>query len=100
MQLWILLSKSQTRRSSNEEIFTAFAVLHGGVIQGGIGEHVVPGWFSTGEDDTLRTPDHVQYQLDYMTAQGFNDLEIHIYPGGHDLGTQEREDVINWWLSK
>lgn len=84
--------------ASYEERFTAFAVLHGGVIEGGIGGHVVPGWFSTGEDDTIRPPDHVQGAMEYMEGLGFGDLEFHVYPGGHDMGEAEKAEMIAWWL--
>jgi len=86
--------------ASNEERFQAFAVLHGGVIAGGIGDHIIPGWFSTGEDDTIRSPDHLQEQMDSMTALGFDELELHIYPGGHGVTDQEASDVVDWWLSQ
>ncbi|HCP44943.1 MAG TPA: hypothetical protein DIU15_02795 [Deltaproteobacteria bacterium] len=85
--------------ATNEDRFQAFAVLHGGVIAGGIGEHLIPGWFSTGENDTIRSPEHLQEQMDYMTALGFSDLELHIYPGGHGISDQEASEMVAWWLA-
>ena len=84
--------------ASNELIFTAFAVLHGGVFAGGIGQHITPGWFSTGEDDSLRSPAHVQAQLDSLVPLGFDELELHIFAGGHGLSGEETEALIAWWL--
>ncbi len=86
--------------ASNEERFTAFAVLHGGVVEGGIGDHFVPGWFSTGEDDTVRPPEHVEAAMQYMQGLGFDELELHLYPGGHGLGDQEKADLVDWWLKE
>jgi poly(3-hydroxybutyrate) depolymerase len=85
--------------ASNEELFTAFAVLHGGVFAGGIGNHIVPGWFSTGEDDSIRTPAHMQEQLDSLSPLGFDDLVLEIFPGGHGLGEEEVRRVTEWWLA-
>jgi len=85
--------------ASNEELFTAFAVLHGGVFPGGIGDHIIPGWFSTGEDDSLRSPQHMQEQLDSLIPLGFADLVLEIFPGGHGLSEEESRRVTEWWLS-
>jgi predicted esterase len=84
--------------ASNEQRFTAFAVLHGGVVEGGIGDHVVPGWFSTGESDTVRPPEHVQGAMEYMEGLGFDELSLHLYPGGHGLIDEELDGLIAWWL--
>jgi len=84
--------------ASNEELFTAFAVLHGGVFPGGIGDNIVPGWFSTGEDDSLRSPTHMQEQLDSLIPLGFDNLVLEIFPGGHGLSEEEVRRVTEWWL--
>ena len=84
--------------ATNESLFTALSVLHGGVIGGGIGENIIRGWFSTGEDDSVRSPEHVQSQMETLQALGFDDLELHLYPGGHQLGGEERSELISWWL--
>ena len=86
-----------TNTGDNDAPFTHFAVLHGGVFAGGIGDNIIPGWFSTGEDDTARSPEHVQEQVDSMVALGFT-IEFRLYPGGHELGQQEREEMLAWWL--
>ena len=85
--------------ATNEELFTAFASLHGGVFPGGLGDHIVPGWFSTGEDDTIRSPEHVQGHLDSLIPLGFDELELHIFPGGHTLSDEEIEGLVTWWLA-
>jgi poly(3-hydroxybutyrate) depolymerase len=84
--------------ASNEDLFSAFASLHGGVFPGGVGDHIVRGWFSTGEDDDLRSPDHVQDHLDSLVPLGFDDLELHVFPGGHGLSGEEVDALVDWWL--
>jgi poly(3-hydroxybutyrate) depolymerase len=86
--------------ASNESLFRAYAVLHGGVIGGGIGRNVIPGWFSTGVADNLRPPDLVQQSVDYMKGLGFSDVTFRTYPGEHGLGGQEIADVVGWWLAQ
>ncbi|HEX7668711.1 MAG TPA: hypothetical protein VF395_03965 [Polyangiaceae bacterium] len=84
--------------ATNEPLFTAFAVLHGGVIQGGIGSNVIRGWFSTGQDDPARPPALVQQSVDYIEGLGFPDVTYTLYPGGHVLSPPELADVVGWWL--
>lgn len=86
--------------ASNNEPFTAFAVLHGGVIQGGIGPRILPGWLSTGEDDTIRPPAELEAAADYLEGLGFDDLTLRLYPGNHGIGEQEAEELIDWWLAQ
>jgi predicted esterase len=86
--------------ATNQLLFTAFAVLHGGVIQGGIGMNVLRGWFSTGQDDPARPPALVQESVDYITGLGFTDVTYKVYPGGHVLSAPELSDVVAWWLGK
>ncbi len=85
--------------ASNEDLFTGFAVLHGGVFPGGIGSNIIPGWFSTGEDDTIRSPDHMQDQLESLEPLGFDELVLEVFPGGHGLGNEELEGLVEWWLA-
>jgi poly(3-hydroxybutyrate) depolymerase len=84
--------------ATNERLFKAFAVLHGGVIQGGIGTNVIRGWFSTGQDDPARPPSLVQQSVDYIQGLGFSDVTFKLYPGAHVLSPPELSDVIAWWL--
>ncbi len=84
--------------ATNEEMFTACASLHGGVFPDGLGDNDVPCWFSTGKDDKVRTPDHVEGQAQSMRDAGFSDVEFRLYSGGHDVSQQEREELLIWWL--
>lgn len=84
--------------ATNDDQFTAFAILHGGVFTEGLGDRDVKGWLSTGEEDTLRTTDMVQGYYDSLTSDGFTNLTYKIYAGGHLLSDQEKEEVIEWWL--
>jgi poly(3-hydroxybutyrate) depolymerase len=86
--------------ATNQPLFRAFAVLHGGVIQGGIGSNVIRGWFSTGQDDPARPPALVQQSVDYMKGLGFADVSFKLYPGGHVLSAPELTAVVTWWLGR
>lgn len=85
--------------ATNDSRFDAYAVLHGGVVPGGIGLHEVRGWFSTGDADELRTPEHVESWVEYMRDEvGFEDVTLRVYPGGHQVGATERRELVEWWL--
>jgi len=84
--------------ATNDDRFTASATLHGGVFVGGLGDNIIPAWFSTGEDDSMRPPDHVEGMAADMEAAGFPDVEFHVFPGGHELTAAELEGVVEWWL--
>jgi poly(3-hydroxybutyrate) depolymerase len=86
--------------ATNEKLFRAYAVLHGGVIPGGIGANIIPGWFSTGTSDTLRPQELVQQSVDYMKGLGFGDVTFRTYSGGHELSMQEVDEVVAWWLQR
>jgi predicted esterase len=83
--------------ASNTGPYQAFAVLHGGVFPGGIGPRRIPGWFSTGETDPARPPDHLSGHFRTMQGLGF-DVVYHLYPGAHVISPREAEDVVGWWL--
>jgi len=85
---------------TNDPRFNAYGSLHGGAFPGGMGDNLIPGWFSTGEDDTVRDPDHVQGQADDVADAGYPVPEVRIYPGGHGIGDQEREELVDWWLAQ
>ena len=83
--------------ATNEEPFTAFAVLHGGAFPSGFGRRHVRGWFSTGSRDPIRPPDMVTRA--YEAARGpTSPYEMHVFAGGHEMGTEERQALITWWL--
>ena len=84
--------------ASSEGQFTAFAILHGGVFPGGLGALRPRGWLSTGEQDNLRSPDHMRGHLESLTNLGFTDLELQIFAGGHGLGSTELTALVQWWL--
>jgi poly(3-hydroxybutyrate) depolymerase len=83
--------------ATNEEPFTAFAVLHGGAFPGGFGHRRVRGWFSTGDADPLRPPSMVTraYEASRDPASSYG---MHLFAGGHDLGEEERRALVAWWL--
>jgi phospholipase/carboxylesterase len=84
--------------ATNEDGYTAFAVLHGGVFEGGLGRRSVRGWFSTGQSDGLRGPAGVQAAAGRAKAAGVGEVEYRVYPGGHEIGEQELREVVEWWL--
>ena len=85
--------------ASLDERANAFAVLHGGVFPNGLGDHQVPGWFSTGLDDELRPPEMVEDDAAALIDAGWSDIEVHLYEGGHAIGNEEREALLSWWLA-
>ena len=85
--------------ATNDTRFSHSATLHGGVFTGGLGDHIIPAWFSTGEDDTLRPPEHVEGMAADMEAAGFPGVEFQLFPGGHELSEAELEAMLQWWLS-
>lgn len=85
--------------ATNEEPFTAFAVLHGGSFPAGFGGRQVPGWYSTGSGDTIRTPSMVQAASDEAKKAGER-VEMRTFPGGHELGAEELAALVKWWLAQ
>ena len=84
--------------ATNEEPYTAFAVLHGGVFAGGLGKRTVRGWFSPGQSDGLRGPTGVQEAASRAKGAGVAEVEYRVYPGGHEVGEQELRELLEWWL--
>jgi poly(3-hydroxybutyrate) depolymerase len=84
--------------ASADDFYTAFAVLHGGVFPGGLGPRRVPGWFSTGTMDSMRPPRAVQDASDQMRRAGFTGLVYREFAEGHEVGPQEIEALVQWWL--
>ena len=78
--------------------FAAFAVLHGGVFAGGLGEIAVRGWFSTGSLDPMRPPAHVRHALAQAQERGLHQLVYREFPVEHGLLDEEKRALIDWWL--
>lgn len=77
--------------------FTAFAVLHGGVFPGGLGTNRVPGWFSTGDADDVRSPATVRQAAESVGTKAAS-IQFHTFAGGHELTHAELEALTDWWL--
>jgi phospholipase/carboxylesterase len=84
--------------ASVEGLYTAFAVLHGGVFVGGLGLRRPRGWFSTGAGDSLRPPRSVQGAVAQVKGAGFADVAYREFPGGHEVGPEELRALLGWWL--
>lgn len=85
--------------ASVDDLYGAFAVLHGGVFVGGLGPRRPRGWFSTGDQDPIRPPAGVQSAADSARGIGLG-VELHVFHEGHDVGAEERRAVIAWWLRR
>ena len=84
--------------ATNDARFTALAILHGGMFEGGFGPNQPRAWLSTGEDDTARPPGELSQYALLLGTLGFPEVEFRTYPGGHELGEAERGELIAWWL--
>ena len=87
--------------ASHEDLFTAFAVLHGHVVLDGLGPRRVPGWLSTGDRDRLRPVASIRSAADQLARRkGFSDLEIRVFRGAHTLHESELNALVAWWLRR
>lgn len=86
--------------ATNESRFTNFAILHGGVFTSNLGTNVIPGWLSTGKNDTLRPPSELNSYQSALNATGFGDISFTQYSGSHDVSDNEKQDLVRWWLGK
>lgn len=94
-------ASSAPYRATNDARFSAYAVLHGGVFEGGFGRYRPRGWFSTGSADTLRSPSHVAAQAENARrASGDASIVFRTFDGGHELGDAELQSVIDFWLER
>ncbi len=84
--------------ASVDPLYTAFAVLHGGVFVSGLGGRRPRGWLSTGVLDPLRPPGGVRAAAEELHVAGFSDVVYREFPGGHDIGEEELHDLLSWWL--
>jgi len=83
--------------ASRLSAFTAFAVLHGGVLAGGLGSRRPRGWFSAGQDDSTRPAEQVHADRNSV-ASLFHPLEWKTFSGGHELSVEEKSALLSWWL--
>jgi predicted esterase len=86
--------------ASNDGMFSHIAVLHGGVINGGLGANRVRTWFSTGADDPLRPPSLVKESVDYVRSRAFANVVYKTYAGAHIVSPTELTEVVAWWLDR
>lgn len=84
--------------ATNDPRFTHCAVLHGGVYPGGLGDNVIPCWFSTGDADDVRSVEHMEQQAESMRDAGFPDVDLWVFPGSHAMIPQELDALVAWWL--
>lgn len=86
--------------ASVDDLYGAFAVLHGGVFVGGLGARRPRGWFSTGSNDSLRPPRAVRDGADRVRGAGFVNVVYREFPGWHEVGGEEVRTVVEWWLGR
>src|SRR5262245_58195621 len=85
--------------ASHEDMFGAFAVLHGHVVPGGIGARRVRGWFSAGDRDRRRTVEQVRIAAEHMARrEQFPEIETRVFASDHALGDEELSALVAWWL--
>jgi poly(3-hydroxybutyrate) depolymerase len=83
--------------ATNDDRFSAFAILHGGVFMDGLGGRAARGWISTGEGDTLRGPQEIESHAAALRGAGY-DVTRTIFPGGHEISEAESAALMTWWL--
>lgn len=87
--------------ASHEDLFTAFAVLHGHVELGGMGLRRGRGWLSTGDRDRVRTVASIKSVADHLTRrEGFPEVETRVFRVDHTLGEDELAALVAWWLRR
>lgn len=80
-----------------DELYSAFAVLHGGVFVNGLGPRRPRGWFSTGSNDPVRPPRGVREAAEQLRGVGFADVVYREFPEGHEMGETEIQALVKWW---
>ena len=87
--------------ASREDLFTAFAILHGHVVTDAVGPRRVRGWLSTGDRDRLRTAENMRSVADHLLrVAGFSEIETHVFPVDHALKEAELTGLVEWWLQR
>jgi len=84
--------------ASREDVFTAFAVLHGHVPVDALGPRRVRGWLSTGDRDGRRTAEQVRATAEQVRRAGFADVTMRVFRGDHALSDEELAALVGWWL--
>jgi poly(3-hydroxybutyrate) depolymerase len=87
--------------ASHEDLFSAFAVLHGHVVVDGMGPRRVRAWLSTGDQDRLRTAESIQSLADHLTRrEAFPEVETRLLRADHRLREDELAALVAWWLRR
>jgi poly(3-hydroxybutyrate) depolymerase len=86
--------------ASVDELYGAFAVLHGGVFASGLGPRRPRGWFSTGSNDSVRPPSGVQDAAEQVRRAGFENVVYREFPEGHEVRGDEIQTLVEWWLRR
>ncbi len=87
--------------ASHEDLFSAFAVLHGHMVVAGLGPRRVRGWLSTGDRDRLRTVESFRSLADQLTRdEAFLDVEAREFRVDHTLPEEELAALVAWWLRR
>jgi predicted esterase len=85
---------------THDDRFLAYGSLHGGAFPEGMGDNMAQGWFSTGEDDTARTPAGVVNDAQAVADAGYPEPEVRVYPGGHNMSDTELDEFVAWWAAE
>jgi len=87
--------------ASHDDLFTAFAVLHGHVARAGIGPRRLRGWLSTGDRDRTRPVASITSAADQLRHRaGFSDVVTRVFHVDHALGNEELSALVGWWLGR
>jgi predicted esterase len=85
--------------ASHEEIFTAFAILHGHVALDAMGPRRPRGWVSAGDRDRVRTVEQMNGVATLLRGQaGLSDITLRVFHVDHSLGDEELAAMVAWWL--
>ncbi len=83
---------------SNDSRFSAFAVLHGGIVLSALGANNVPVWLSTGSSDSIFPPAELNLYESALKVAGTNSVTSREYATDHSIDDKESKDLVSWWL--
>jgi predicted esterase len=88
--------------ASHENLFTAFAVLHGHVALDAMGPRRPRVWLSAGDRDRVRTVEYMKSVADHLARRdGFGEVELRVFlQVDHTLGDDELTALVAWWLRR